>query len=170
MTSSNGKLSFTQGAGRVKDLVSSRPFGDLMLQVIRTLNPLRTAEEYTTLECGIYVVDVEDGVATIENLAIQTDKITFVTKGSVNFGTEQLSLSVQAKPREGLGISIGGVANSFLKLGGTLQSPRLQIDPTASVAATGAAVATGGLSLIAKGLWDRVTAESDICKDRKRQQ
>ena len=170
MTSSNGKLSFNQGAGRIQDLVTSRFFGDLFLQVIRTLNPLRTAEGHTTLECGIYGVDVKDGVATIENLAIQTDKITFVIKGTVNFGTEHLSLSVQAKPREGLGISIGGVANSFLKLGGTLQSPRLQIDPTASVTATGAAVATGGLSLIAKGLWDRVTAQSDICRDLEPEQ
>jgi hypothetical protein len=29
---------------------------------------------------------------------------------------------------------------------------------------TGAAVATGGLSLLAKSLWDRVKAQGDICK------
>lgn len=167
MASSNGSLAFRQGAGRIRDLVASRLFGDLALEVIRTLNPLRTAEEHMMLECGIYEVNIEDGVATIKTLAIQTNKMTIVNRGTVNFGNEQLSLTVQATPREGLGISIGGVANSFLKLGGTLQSPRLQIDPTTSLTATGAAVATGGLSLVAKGLWDRLNAQSDMCEDHE---
>lgn len=54
-------------------------------------------------------------------------------RGNVDFGNEHLGLSVQATPREGLGISIGGVANSFLKLGGTLQRPQMEINPTGSV-------------------------------------
>ena len=91
--------------------------------------------------------------------------MTLVIDGSVDLEPETLDLSIRTKPREGLGISIGGVANSFFKLGGTLQTPQLKIDPTASVTTTGAALATGGLSLVAKGLWDRVTAEGDICKD-----
>jgi hypothetical protein len=52
-----------------------------------------------------------------------------------------------------------------MKLGGTLQNPKLQIDAASSVTTTGAAVATAGLSLLARGLWDRVTAESDMCKE-----
>ena len=128
------------------------------------LNPLRTAEKYTTLECAIYDVDIKDGVATIQNFAVQTDKLAIVTWGKLNFENERLDLSIQAAPREGIGISLGSVANSFLKLGGTIKSPQLQISKTASVAA-GAAVVTGGLSLVAKGLWDRVKAQGDICKD-----
>ena len=85
--------------------------------------------------------------------------------GRVNFKNEKLDLAMRAAPREGLGISLGGVANSFLRLGGTLQNPRLQIDPTSSVTTTGAAVATGGLSLLAQGLWNRVRASADICKN-----
>jgi hypothetical protein len=38
------------------------------------------------------------------------------------------------------------------------------VDPTRSVATTGAAVATGGMSIFAKGLWDRIRGEEDICK------
>jgi uncharacterized protein involved in outer membrane biogenesis len=164
MASSNGRLTITQGSGRLKDLITSRLFGDLVLQIIRTLNPLQQAQEYTNLDCGIYTVNVVDGLATIENLAIQTDRMAFVARGNINLKDEKLNLTVNASPREGLGISIGGVANSFLKLGGTLKSPKLQIDPKASVTTTGAAVATGGLSLLAKGLWDRVKGQSDICE------
>jgi hypothetical protein len=35
---------------------------------------------------------------------------------------------------------------------------------------TGAAVATGGLSLLAKSMWDRVKAQSDICKDLRNEE
>jgi hypothetical protein len=77
-----------------------------------------------------------------------------------------LDLTLRSKPRKGFGISLGGVINSFLKLGGTLQEPALNIDPASSLTTTGAAVATGGLSLLARGLWDRLSAEADLCAPR----
>jgi len=165
MAASNGNLSFTHGEGRARNLFGGRIFGDVILQVMRALNPMRKANDYTNVECGIYSVGIEGGVATIETLALQSDKMTVVTNGNINFDDERLDVSLRAKNREGIGISIGGVANSFLKLGGTLNSPQLKIDAASSVATTGAAVATGGLSLLAKGLWDRVSAEASICKD-----
>ena len=170
LAASNGKLSLRQGAGRIKVLDSTRFLGDLVLQIIRTLNPLRSAKEPMTVQCAIYDVDIKDGIATIEYSALQTDKLTIVARGTVNFGNERLGLSVRAMPREGLGISISSVAASFLKVGGTLQRPQMKIDSTASITTGGAAVATGGLSLVAKGLWNRIKAQSDICKDRESQQ
>ncbi len=164
MASLNGNVALRQDSGRIQDLANSKLFGDLALQIIRTLNPLSKSQEYTTLDCAIYDIDIKDGVATIENIALQTDRMAIVVRGGVNLGSEQLDLSVQATPREGLGISIGGVVNSFLKLGGTLRSPKLEIDPAGSVTTYGAAVATGGLSLVAKGLWGRVKASADICE------
>ena len=165
MASSNGKMSFTLSAGRLKDMVSSRIFGDLLLQIIRTLNPLRTAEEYTTVECAIYGVGIKDGVATIQDFAVQTDRIAIAARGKLNFESERLDLYIQAAPREGMGISFGGVANSILKLGGTIKNPQLELSRTAPVMA-GAAVASGGLALVAKSLWESVTARVDICKGR----
>lgn len=165
MAGANGDISMRQGAGRVRDMVTSRLFGDLMLQVIRTLNPMREAEPYMSLECAFYDISIENGLATIDNVALQSDKLTILTRGDVNFADESLNLSLRATPREGIGISIGGVANSFLKLGGTLLSPRLEIDPTATMTTGGVAVATGGLSLLAKGLWDRMSAASGICEN-----
>ncbi len=67
-------------------------------------------------------------------------------------------------------IVLTGLLAAILKVGGTLQRPQMKIDSTASITTGGAAVATGGLSLVAKGLWNRIKAQSDICKDRKSQQ
>jgi hypothetical protein len=166
LASSNGKLSVRHGAGQVRDFLSSQVFGDVIVQILGILNPTRKSQNYMNLECIIYDVGIENGVASVDNFALQTDKVTMLAKGNVDFESEALSISMRAKPREGIGISIGGVANSFLRLGGTLQDPKLQVDAASSVTTTGAAVATGGLSLLARGLWDRATAQIDICKNQ----
>ena len=161
LASSNGEIDFQQGAGVMRKTVTGVLFGDLVTEVMRTLNPLSKAHTQTNLDCGIYRVNINDGVATIDNLAMQSDRLTVIASGNVDFATEKLDLSMRAKPREGFGVSLGGIANSFMKLGGTLKKPRLSLNAGSSVAA----VATGGLSLLAKGLWDRVSAEADMCKE-----
>lgn len=84
---------------------------------------------------------------------------------AVDLEKEALNLSLQIKQRKGLGITLVGVANSFMKLRGTLRTPVMRLDPTGSATTAGAAVATGGLSLLAKGLWDRASSQSGICED-----
>ena len=133
------------------------------MDVLRTLSPWKRTNKYRTLECGIYDVKVTDGIATIENFIIQTQSMTIIAQGKVNLQNERLDIQFRSKLREGIGISIGGVANQFLQLGGTLAAPSISLDPVSSVTTTGAAVATGGLSLLARGLWDRLSAEADIC-------
>jgi len=125
---------------------------------------LRRTQKYKTVDCGIYELDVKDGMATIKTFAIQTDVMTVVANGTINLTNERLDINFRAKPREGIGISLGTVANQFLSLGGTLAQPKISIDAQRSVTTTGAAVATGGLSLLARGMWDRLSAEASICE------
>jgi AsmA family protein len=168
MASSNGKIAIRQGKGKTRDLSGMRIFGDVIFEIFRTLNPMHTPQPYATVECAFYEASIKDGMATLDNVAVQTEKLTMIASGTINLKNEGLKLTVRAKNREGLGISIGGVANSFLMLGGTLRHPGLQVDPKASVTTTGAAVATGGLSILAKGLWDRISAEADICEENNK--
>jgi hypothetical protein len=167
MASSNGTISFRQGTGTVKEVFGSAFFKDVLLQVLRTLNPLSRSRDYQILECGIYDVSIVDGRATIDKFIIQTDTMTTVASGTVNLRNERLDIAFRAKPREGIGISLGTVANQLLELRGTLKSPRIAVDAGRTATTTGAAVATGGLSLLARGLWDRLSAEADICKKEK---
>ncbi len=163
MASSNGKLSGRQDSGHLNLQAMGALFSDFLTSIVRALNPMAEERTYTNLECGIFEIDITDGVANIEKFALQSDRLTIVSSGSVNFETEALDLMLSTKSREGLGVSIGDVANSFIKLGGTLKEPSLGLDAAGTVTTTGAAIATGGLSLLAKGLWDRVSSEVDIC-------
>ncbi|MDJ0906137.1 MAG: AsmA-like C-terminal region-containing protein [Woeseiaceae bacterium] len=169
LASANGSLSFRQGAGKVRNVFGSAVFRDILFEVFRRLNPLRKTRDYQLLECGIYEVSVTEGIATIDNLAIQTDAMTTIARGEINLRNERLDLAFRAKPREGIGISLGTVVNELLEVRGTLKSPRIGVDAGRTATTTGAAVATGGLSLLARGLWDRISAEGDICNRQQKQ-
>jgi uncharacterized protein involved in outer membrane biogenesis len=162
MATSNGRLSVRQGRGKIRAR-STFLFGDVVLSILRTINPLQGKSQHRRIDCGIYEVDIRDGVAHVKDIAVQSDVLTMVASGRVLFATEAIDLTVRSKPREGLGISIGSLANAFFKLGGTLKSPQVMIDTKSSATTTGAAVATGGLSIFAKGLWDRMSGAADIC-------
>ncbi|MNC99826.1 hypothetical protein D3C83_182410 [compost metagenome] len=50
--------------------------------------------------------------------------------------------------------------NPFIELAGTLASPRLGVSATGAAAAA----ASGGMTVLAQGLWDRLRGEQDLCK------
>ncbi len=163
MASSNGKVTGRQGTGQLDRGGAGPLFSDMLTSIVRTLNPLAEERSYADIECGILDINIEDGVANVEELAMQSDRLTIVGSGKIDFSDESIDLNVNTKSREGLGLSVGGVANSFVKIGGTLREPALGVDAAGTVRTTGAAVATGGLSVIAKGLWDRLSSEVDLC-------
>lgn len=163
--SSSGQLSGSQQAGLVDMQNSGFLFSDIVTSVFRTINPLAESEPFAELECSVIELRIDDGVATIDELAAQLDRLMIVGSGNINLETEELDLTIRTKTREGLGLSLGGVVNSLLAVGGTISEPALTIDPAGSVTTAGAAVATGGLSVLAKGLWDRLSAETDICNE-----
>jgi len=65
--------------------------------------------------------------------------------------------------------SAAELINPYLQVVGTLSSPELAVDETGVLITGGAAVATGGLSLLAKGLWDRLSKSGDACKQMSEQ-
>jgi hypothetical protein len=166
LASANGQIALRQGKGQVKEFIGAIMFRDVVLEALRTINPLRRKQTTRTLDCGIYEVSLVEGIATLDEVAIQTDQLLFVATGSLDLETEGLNVNFRAKPREGLGVSLGTLANSFLGVRGSLASPRVTIDPKGSVTTTGAAVATGGLSLLARGVWDRLSAARSICEKK----
>ena len=163
ISTSNGIISFTQGAGRTTDLAFFSRLRGLFAQVIKPDDPLLAKTPYVSLECAFYEATITNGAAKIEQLAMQSDRLVVVAQGTLNLANEVLSLSIRVKHRTGLGVSITNVADSFVKLGGTLRKPQVQLSAAGSVTTAGAAVATGGLSLLAKSLWGRASSSGSIC-------
>ncbi len=139
---------------------------DFLREILTALNPFGRREDRTKteLECAVLVVSLDRGVARIDPLAARTDRMTLVGGGRVDFHDEKLDLSWAAKPRKGVGLSASAITNPYIKLGGTLARPAIDVKPMEAVASTGVAVATGGLSILGKGLLDRITAGRKVCE------
>jgi len=159
----SGEMLVTVGAGRMDNSLIDLIVADILVKLLEALNPFRKEEPYTRIECGIFSARFTDGVARLEPLALQTDKMTMIGDGWIRFESEKLSLDWVTKPRKGIGLSASTFTNPYIKLGGTLASPNIEMKPLDALATTGAAVATAGLALLARGMWDRITAEQNAC-------
>jgi hypothetical protein len=159
----NGTVMIRGAEGRMGNSALRFLGADILWTILETLNPFVREEPYTTLECLIVGMNVIDGKAYLDGVAARTEKMTIIGSGDVDLRNERIDLSWTAKTRKGIGISAGTFTNPYIKLGGTLARPRLGIEPVSAVTSTGVAVATAGLSFLAKGLWDRVTAELKVC-------
>ncbi len=163
-SSANGSIQIVVGKGvldnRVLDLISQ----DFLLTLLNAFNPFAKNETATELQCAIALFTFDNGLMTLEPMAMQSDKMTMLGKGRIDLGTEKLNLEWITKPRKGIGLSASMITNPYIKLGGTLAKPAIELKGAQAVASTGVAVATLGISLVAKGMLDRVTAEKKVCK------
>jgi uncharacterized protein involved in outer membrane biogenesis len=164
-STANGKVEIVVGSGVLDSSIVDLMAADILAELLNALNPFAAAEEATELQCTVLAVNLEDGFARLEPLAIQTNKMTMLGKGSIDFGTETLDFDWVTKPRKGIGLSASMITNPYVKLGGTLSNPSIQLKELQAVASTGAAVATLGLSFVAKGMLDRVSAEKKVCRE-----
>lgn len=166
MAGLNGHLLVKVGPGEIKSDKFSILDSDLISSTLSTINPQSSSEGGRKIECGVVNMKIEDGIAkSDENIALLTNRMSVVGSGIINLKTEELNIAIKPRAREGIGISPGNLAE-LVKVGGTLAEPKAVPDTEAALktaASVGAAVATGGVSLLAQGLLSKSGANSDPC-------
>lgn len=151
--------------GRTPSLGLGELYGGFASLLIRTVNPFARKDPYTSLSCGgIYFAASNGLVETAPVAVIQTDKLSIVSKGTIDLRSEELQFVFKTTPLQGVGFSAGDIINPFIKLGGTLQEPVLRADVQNAAIEGGLAAATSGLSIVATSLWDRWVGSSDVCQ------
>ena len=162
---SNGSVLVTMAPGVIEAGVLGAVSGDILAQLFSAVNPLAEQDPTSRLECGIVAVDIKDGLADVEPLMVQSEKLLIVAGGTLDLNTEKLNFEFNTKPREGVGVSADMFVTPFVSLEGTLASPRIGMNETGTLLTAGAAFATGGLSILYKGIADRATGGMDHCKE-----
>jgi len=165
----NGKVRVNLGAGQLARSGVELLLSDFSTQLLHELNPFAAKEDYTEVECAVAGAVITDGQMNVMPLVFQTQELTILSHGEIDLRTERVDLSFNSKPRKGLGISAGALINPFIKVGGTLAKPAVVLDPAGAVVGGGTAVATLGLSVVAKGFSDRFLASSDPCGDARKE-
>jgi hypothetical protein len=162
-SSLNGRFRLVQGKGLIANGGLDLIFSDLLSELFAILNPFAKKSAYTNLECTVANAEIESGKVLVKPIIIQTEQLTIFSSGEIDLASEKMSLDFQTKLRKGIGISAGMVVNPFIRLGGSLSSPSIELDPAAVVVSGSVAVATVGLSLVGKSLWDRFLTSKDPC-------
>ena len=146
---------------------------DIILELLTMLNPFMKEDKTTELQCAAVKFTAKDGVFTSKNqMAVETSKMKIVGGGVVDMNTEELEIGFSPSAKKGVGVNVGSLVK-FVRLGGTLSNPHPEADPVGmlkSGAAIGAAISTGGLSLLVEGLFKRAANAGSACNQALKDQ
>jgi AsmA protein len=162
-SAANGRVLVTQGSGRIENGAVGLASDDILAQLFSALNPFAKHEKYSNWDCTVLAVKITDGMAVLEPMLAQSEKLMILGVGKVDLHTEKVEVEFNTKPRSGVGLTADMFVTPFVKLGGTLATPGVSLNAKGTVLSGGAAVLTGGLSLLVQGVADRATAEHDQC-------
>ena len=158
-----GRFSMMAGNGRLASSVLDTIGDSLLLKILDTINPFARRDPTTELSCAAVAGVITNGQIVLGPAGLTTSKVVTVGTGTVDLGSEKVDITFTTKSRRGLGISAGTLANAYLRIGGTLTHPAIKLKPLSAATSTGLAVATGGLSWLARGLFNRIQAGKDTC-------
>ena len=141
---------------------------DVLSQMLNKLNPFREQDPSTVVQCVAVNLSIEAGeLKTPERIVVETDKMRIEGDLDVSLSTETLDITFRPQAKSGLGVGIGDLVK-FVKLGGTIRHPGIEIDALGLVhsgATVGAALSTGGISLLAQGLLTRALGDSGCAQE-----
>ena len=137
---------------------------DFLFELLNTLNPFSETDPYSNLECTVVLAAVESGTIVGDPaLVIQSDRLNIFADAEVDLKTERVDADFNTVPRQGLGLSLSNLVNPYVKVSGTLANPSLGFDPESTLIEGGAAVATGGISILVKSFAERFLSSRDPC-------
>ncbi|MCG8507735.1 MAG: AsmA family protein [Rhodospirillales bacterium] len=167
MAGLDGGLTLEMGEGRVRNAALDIAGADVFMQMFSALNPVATQEDFSALSCAVVNFKVEDGMAKAEKgIALETDKVNVVGEGVIDLKTEKVDFAMKPEARQGAGINLAGGVAGLVRVGGTLAEPGVGVDKVGAAkkaASVGAALATGGLSLLGEALLSRSSRDPSPC-------
>jgi uncharacterized protein involved in outer membrane biogenesis len=145
------------------------------LQILSTdvasLIPFTDKSDRQKLRCAVVQFNINDGIADTHAMVLDTGIVSALGTGNINLDNESLALYVAPRSKS---TSVMEVALVPVNIKGSLASPSITPDIAGSTISTtktaahiGIAVATGGISLLAEGmtdkLWQKFVDDTDYC-------
>ena len=97
-------------------------------------------------------------------MAVRFKDVDILGSGAINLVTRQIAFGFKAVRRRWFSFSFLDIAGDLATIGGTLDNPRVGLDPGGTLVTGGAAWATAGLSLVATRFWRKLSAADDPCQ------
>jgi uncharacterized protein involved in outer membrane biogenesis len=140
-------------------------YGGFLSELLSAVDPFEAKRASARIDCDGFYLEIDGGkVTTAPAIVLQTEHVIVIAYGSVDLATERIDFIFETTPLRGIGLSVGDLVNPFTKLSGTLRDPQIVLHPGRALVEGGAAVATGGLTVLVKGLWKRWFGSHRVCE------
>ncbi|MEH6581287.1 MAG: AsmA family protein [Halioglobus sp.] len=160
----NGYLRVESGQGQIKAGALRMLTNDFLDQLISSVNPFAVDDPYTEIHCATVLTAVEAGQVVGEPIfVLNGSRVNIFANAHTDLRTEKLDVHFNTVPQKGLGISMTTLINPYIMVTGTLAQPSLTLDAESTLIQGGAALVTGGLSILATSIKDRYLSPKDPC-------
>ena len=166
-SSLEGYLNVVMGSGKVLNAGFDRLTNSFLQELTQVLNPLQSQRDVTSINCAAAFVTSEAGkLSGKPAVVIDTPDVKILSNVTLDLGTERIKAKFKTVPQKGLGLSVSSVINPYVEVSGTLADPKIMVDPANTVVGGSLAVMTGGLSILAQNVVERMGASGNICAAR----
>jgi hypothetical protein len=137
----------------------------ILVEIINALAPATSRQAEIEISCLALIGRAESGVVQLDpGMALQSRRTNTVAIGSIDLNQESLDLNIKSKTRRMVDLSAGELVSPFVKVRGTLAKPAITIDPKGTLITGGAAILSGGLTLLADKAIGQFSGENP-CED-----
>jgi AsmA family protein len=163
--SANGQALVTVGAATL--LNTKLDLDDVLDKLSSAVNPYRQRDPSTEVVCAVIRLPLADGIARVDrSIAMETKKIAVSASGTLDFRDEKLDLTMRPSIREGIPLDLPTFAE-LVHFTGPFAHPAVRLDAVrsaATMAKIGAAISTGGLSVLGTSLIAKAADPGNECE------
>jgi len=160
VSSLNGEVRVRVGEASTAGRRGNSVPGELVSALLHALTPLRSPGDSFKMLCAAARLPVKAGRIDIDrSIAVEGERVDVVMSGQIDLANERVDLGMRPTVKKGTGLDPSAFAG-VVKIAGPLASPQVQVNlaGTAREAVNiGAAVATGGATLLGERLLGKVT-------------
>ncbi|MEO0436149.1 MAG: AsmA family protein [Pseudomonadota bacterium] len=160
-----GRLLLTGGQGSLRRTALNFATESFAAQLIKLIFPTLESQAPTMeVECTVLALRADQGVIGLDpGFVFRSKKLDLSARGTIDLKQERLAVRFDNQARRGLGISAASLVNPYVQITGTMSKPSLALNLTNTALMGGAAIASGGLTVLAKPLYGRFIRNKDPC-------
>lgn len=118
--------------------------GNFITQILNALKLSSRKDSVLSLQCAVVRADFKNGLADFpKGIAINAKQMTIVSNGNINLSNDKLDFSIRPFSGKIIDANVAQALSSFVKVRGTLDSPKIMIDDAQALKAIVGVVTTG---------------------------
>ncbi|MEM6485245.1 MAG: AsmA-like C-terminal region-containing protein [Pseudomonadota bacterium] len=160
-----GEVLLAGGPGTLKRTALNFATESFAAQLIKVVLPSLEKQAPTMdVECTVVAARADQGIVTLDpGFVFRSERLDLSARGTIDLAQERLAIRFDNQARKGLGISAASLVNPYVQITGTMSKPTIGLDLTSTAIMGGAAIASGGLTVLAKPLFGRFIRNQNPC-------